>query len=413
MSVQKRTDAAGKVRYRVRWRENGTMKSRTFDVRKDADAWDREVKRRQQLGPLAVEQLTSRGPTLGEWILERWTPEHGATLERTTRDRYADAYRLHIADDLGDLPLTEIRVSTVRAWQARLAASGVSAGTILKARAFLSSVLRHAAESEAIPANPVGLVRPPKTEHRDAVTPLAPTTVEGLRTILAGPMDVTVPERTRSGTRVASYVIDDEREAVERVRDAAIVSLLAYAGLRPGELRGLRWGDVRENTVTVERSADDDGNLKATKTSTRRAVRLLAPLAQDLRELRIALGRPTDDVPILCRNGRPWDKTDWQVWRAKRWAKACKLAGMTRTPRPYDLRHSFASLLLAEGRTVHYVAAQLGHSPTLTLNVYGHLFAEYEDAERIDAVAEIRTARSRGGECAPPVPLASSAGAAL
>jgi site-specific recombinase XerD len=51
-------------------------------------------------------------------------------------------------------------------------------------------------------------------------------------------------------------------------------------------------------------------------------------------------------------------------------------------------RHSFASLLLAEGRTVHYVAAQLGHSPALTLSTYGHLIAEYED------VAEITTARS-------------------
>jgi integrase len=66
-------------------------------------------------------------------------------------------------------------------------------------------------------------------------------------------------------------------------------------------------------------------------------------------------------------------------------------------PRPYDLRHSFASLLLAEGRTVHYVAAQLGHSPVLTLNTYGHVMAEYADAGRIDAEAEI--AKARGATC--------------
>lgn len=57
------------------------------------------------------------------------------------------------------------------------------------------------------------------------------------------------------------------------------------------------------------------------------------------------------------------------------------------------LRHSFASLLLAEGKSVHYVARQLGHSPALTLNTYGHLFAEYEDAVCIDAVQEIVAAR--------------------
>jgi len=62
-------------------------------------------------------------------------------------------------------------------------------------------------------------------------------------------------------------------------------------------------------------------------------------------------------------------------------------------PRPYDLRHSIASLLLAEGRSIHYVARRLGHSPALTLSTYGHLFAEYEHADRIDAEAEIAQAR--------------------
>lgn len=66
---------------------------------------------------------------------------------------------------------------------------------------------------------------------------------------------------------------------------------------------------------------------------------------------------------------------------------------MPASPRPYDLRHSFASLLLAEGRSVHYVARRLGHSPALTLSTYGHLFAEYEHADRIDAEQEIVKAR--------------------
>jgi integrase len=65
--------------------------------------------------------------------------------------------------------------------------------------------------------------------------------------------------------------------------------------------------------------------------------------------------------------------------------------------RPYDLRHSFASLLLAEGRSIHYVACRLGHSPALTLSTYGHLFAEYEHADRIDAAAEIAQAREALG----------------
>lgn len=300
MSVQKTSDGT----WVVRWREHDRQRGRRFRLKKDAEAFDAELKRRRQLGPLAVEQLTTPGLTLNEWMVRRWAPEHAATLEQSTRDRYANVYARHIAPALGGVPLGELTVARVREWQAALSEAGVSPGTIQKARTLLSSVLRHAAESEAIAGNPVPLVRAPKAGHRDAVTPLAPVTVERLRLILAGPMDVEVPARTRRGVRVAGYVVADERDQGERLLDAAIVSILAYSGLRAGELRGLRWGDVRAKTLTVERSADGGGRAKATKTRNRRAVRLLAPLAHDLRELRIALGRPTDEVPILGRHGR-------------------------------------------------------------------------------------------------------------
>lgn len=63
------------------------------------------------------------------------------------------------------------------------------------------------------------------------------------------------------------------------------------------------------------------------------------------------------------------------------------------TLRPYDLRHTFASLLLAEGRSLHYVADQLGHGAEQTARTYGHVIAEYRDRPTIDAEGEIRAAR--------------------
>ena len=51
------------------------------------------------------------------------------------------------------------------------------------------------------------------------------------------------------------------------------------------------------------------------------------------------------------------------------------MVGLEHT-RPYDLRHSFASLLLHEGRHVIYVARQLGHDARLTLTRYGHTIDE-------------------------------------
>jgi len=69
------------------------------------------------------------------------------------------------------------------------------------------------------------------------------------------------------------------------------------------------------------------------------------------------------------------------------------IEGRGLVPRPYDQRHSFASLLPAEGRQPVWVARQLGHSLTVLLSTYAHLIEEYAELERIDPDAEIITAR--------------------
>ena len=75
--------------YETRWREGSRQRSRRFCLKADAEVWDREVRRRQELGPLAVKHLTGEGPTLSEWIAQRWAPEHGAQLEQSTLQTYA------------------------------------------------------------------------------------------------------------------------------------------------------------------------------------------------------------------------------------------------------------------------------------------------------------------------------------
>jgi integrase len=360
--------------------------------------WDREVARRRQLGPLAIEQLTKRGgPTLGQWISERWAPEHGVTLAQATRERYANAYIVHVAPWLDDVPLGEITVALLRGWQADRLKAGVNPGTTHKCRTLLSSVLRDAAESEAIPGNPLSLVRSPKSGPRDAVQPLSPMTVELIRAELLNPAPRAVVASSDGQRRRRAYELPAPGTSETRRRDALIVSLLAYAGLRPGEVRAAGFGDARDKTILVQRAANPDGTIKATKTEQHRSVRLLAPLVQDLREYRLAIGRPADDALILSEDGRPWDKTAWQLWRVDRWAPACRAIGLDPLPRPYDLRHSFASLLLAEARQPLYVAQQLGHSLTVLLSTYAHLIAGYEDSHRVDTEAEIAAARGQVG----------------
>lgn len=68
--------------------------------------------------------------------------------------------------------------------------------------------------------------------------------------------------------------------------------------------------------------------------------------------------------------GEPWPLHDWQNWRRCSFTSAARAVGLADVV-PYDLRHSFASLLIAEGRlSVVDIAAQLGHTPTMTLKTY-------------------------------------------
>jgi len=71
------------------------------------------------------------------------------------------------------------------------------------------------------------------------------------------------------------------RRQLKKPRDQALVSLLAYAGLRPGEALGLRWGDIGERTILVER-AISHGEEKSTKTRATRSVRMVKPLKSEL-----------------------------------------------------------------------------------------------------------------------------------
>jgi integrase len=338
------------AKWAVRWRDGNTHRQRTFDKRGDAKRWDDETRRRRQLGTLPT--LNAASVTLNAYITDTWAPVYSALLAARTRETYAQSYDRHIGPMLGELPLHAIRPAVIARWQTTILPHGHEA--LRKARTVLSAILQTAVETEVIAANPVRLVRPPRAPLKTEVRPLAPAAIEALRARL-------------------------------EPRDRALVSLLAYAGLRPGEARTLRWGHIQDRTIVVA----------AAKTGRRRTVRLLEPLAQDLREWRLASGRPADDQHVIPRPSDHGELSakSFNMWRAAVFAPALKAAGLPRA-RPYDLRHSFASLLLHEGRSPIYVARQLGHGAQLTLGTYGHVIDELEDQPRIPAEDAIRAARA-------------------
>jgi integrase len=243
----------------------------------------------------------------------------------------------------------------IAAFQADLIRAGTGPHAIRKAITLLGAILQRAAEAQRILYNPQRVVRKARLPLSPEVRPLAPQTVEAMR---------------RSAD----------------ARDATILSVLAYSGIRPGELRALRWRDVRGRTLLVN----------ADKTGRRRTVRLLAQLKADLEEWRRSSGMPGESALLFeGERGQPWSANAFEKWRQRRFVKLAAEVGVA-SARPYDLRHSFASLLLHEGRDVIYVARQFGHGAELTLRTYGHVIEELEDAPQLPAEEAIRVARERG-----------------
>ncbi|MEA2291967.1 MAG: hypothetical protein QOF17_987 [Solirubrobacteraceae bacterium] len=372
MSVERVERKSGVV-WRVRWRDNGQPRSRVLGSKRDAQTFEAEVKRRKRMGQLA--QMDAGQDTVAEFAREWWRVHAVPNLTARTRATYAVVFDKHLLPRVGGLALRDVTPAVVASMSADMQASGVGPAATRKALTVLQGIFSCAVSWGHVQSNPVVGVRKPSAKRKRAVSPPSPVVVERMRAELL---------------------------ATGRRRDATLVTVLAYAGLRPQEALALPWGNVRGRTLLIDRAQSDEGT-KDTKTGGLRSVRLLAPLAADLAAWRLESG-PLRGAALVFPShaGGLWRDHDWANWRGRVFdplAARLGVAGM----RPYDLRHAFCSLLIAEGLSVVEVARQAGHAPTMTLNTYAHVIADLEGAERVSAEAAIRAAREAevSGKCPP------------
>jgi integrase len=357
MSIQVRQRKKGKV-YIVRVYDPTTLSKylvRTFDRETDARAFEAQHTLAKRRGDL--EALDAGRETLEEFEQEWWENYAQRHLAATTQKTYRFLLDKYILPDLKRHQLRKLNPRLISTW-----AAGISAGsaTQRKALAILQGILERAVEWDRIPTNPVKAVKKPANRTvRQSVRALAPREIER---IAAG-----LDHRSRT-----------------------LVYVLGYAGLRPGEALALRWRDIGARSITVDKALAL-GEEKPTKTGASRVVPLLGPLKADLAAYRLRSGNPGDDTLVFpMRDGSPWTATTYRNWRRRRFRRA---AG--EGVRPYDLRHSFASLCFAERRNPREIADLLGHSLQTLLSTYVHIIEELKDAERVDAEALIRESRLR------------------
>jgi integrase len=201
------------------------------------------------------------------------------------------------------------------------------------------------------------------------------------------------PLRTISAEELSRLV----GEMPERYR--ALVEVMAYQGLRPGEAVSLRVGDLdpMRRTLRVERSLSG-----FTKTGEPRTLTLPAPVVEILTEHiatfatnTVATDTVANDFIFTRNNGSPIDSKDrYDAWVRRHFRPAVERAGLGRLS-PNDLRHYAVKFAIGHGADVFAVQKMLGHAkPSITLDVYG---SEWEShAEELAARLEdpIRQARA-------------------
>ena len=122
---------------------------------------------------------------------------------------------------------------------------------------------------------------------------------------------------------------------------------------------------------------------------------LFRPVARELMELYVSRGQP--DMSSLVFPDSGGGHLRRQNWRRRVWIPALERAGVPYF-RSYDLRHTCATLLLYEGRTLNEVAEHLGHAdPGFTARTYAHVMRDTTRERRVPLAQAIRTARADVG----------------
>jgi len=148
------------------------------------------------------------------------------------------------------------------------------------------------------------------------------------------------------------------------------LKLMAYGGLRPNEVRGLRWTDVRLDgngrgggMIAVRRGISF-GQVHSPKTG-QRDVPIAPPLYAELAEI---TDHELDEHVALMRDGRPLTQTALNA----AFARLVKRLGLRHWP-VYSLRHYAITAWLRAGVPVHVVQRMAGHSNLSTTARYTHM----------------------------------------
>ncbi|MGA8662691.1 MAG: site-specific integrase [Candidatus Cybelea sp.] len=344
--------------------------ARGFASETDAIAWW-VLQKQNRHRPVAKAEAVKEAPMTLDAFLDRWLKGCATTLSAGALATCEKHSRLWIRPSLGHVLLCDLERSpsfieqAQATWLTQPRKDGrkgvVTPGFVKSVRSTLNTALNRAKKLQLITVNPCEFVDPPRCE-RDEMRSLSP---EEAQQYLAA------FDRTDLGTAIAVAI---------------------GSGCRRGELLALRWSDVdlKQGTLRIARSLEritlhtakrTRYELRFKEPKTKRSRRTIAlprfavgrlrrhRVEQAERFLHAGAGRPDGGTLLFERDGLPWNPNTFGLTFA-RIARDAKLPKV----RLHDLRHSFASLLLAGGADLKTVSTALGHSTiAVTADTYAHV----------------------------------------
>jgi integrase len=295
-----------------------------------------------------------------------------AKVEPHTHRWYERRVRLHLKPTIGDLRLGKLTALDVVQMHEDLTREQVSSSEQRNAATTLRAALKDAVRLRLIALNVAKDVDKPKKGKRREMKPLD---VDQARTFL---------------------------RAAREDRLFALYALALDSGMRPGELFALQWEDIdwAVGAVSVRHSLEEINGkprLKEPKTAAARRTILLAKgTVTALREHRERMrreGRDIDAGPVFVNT-----KGGWLLQSGFYHYSFLRVLARANLPhfRPYDLRHTCATLLLSKEVNVKVVSERLGHEDiAMTLKHYAHALPSMQE-KAVRAVEELF-----GGEWAP------------
>lgn len=333
-------------------------------ARKQAEAVARDFERDIREGRISVSS-EKLGPYIDEVLrLKRENRE----CKLSTLSRYTD-YRNAIVREMGDMKIREITPARLANFfidlrEGKITGHPLSAKTVHEYHSFLVMIFNSAEQDEIIVKNPAKAkkAKPPKATAKE-VQALEPEQLEKLFAVLEqGPI----------------------------LWRAALV-LLAYTGMRRGELMGLKWSniDLEQGTIRICANLLRDhitGELYIDTPKTKKSIREIGIPSEAitlLRQLKISqteqrlksYGYFVDKGWVFASpSGDPMHPESITNYCAK----LSKRIGFHVTPHMF--RHTQATLLIANSVPISAVSARLGHAQiSTTLNRYTHTFKKTDE----------------------------------